>query len=99
MEKYVDNNINLCLTRISEYTDKMFDLMIKAYEAKSKESKEKPKIEVFNYKNEDEFVNVNDIKYQEQKRTMGNLVAETAIEIYHLYSAKVLEEEVSENNK
>ena len=49
MEKYVDNNINLCLTRIDEYTDIMFDRMIKAYKARSEKSTEKPKIEVINY--------------------------------------------------
>ena len=86
MEKYVDNNINLCLTRIDEYTDIMFDRMIKAYKARSEKSTEKPKIEVINYEEDDE--NENNNKNKEKKRTMGNLVAKTAIDIYNHYSQK-----------
>ena len=86
MEKYVDNNINLCLTRIDEYTDIMFDRMIKAYKARSEKSTEKPKIEVINYEEDDE--NDNNNKNKEKKRTMGNLVAKTAIDIYNHYSQK-----------
>ena len=44
MEKYVDNNINLCLTKIDEYTDIMFDRMMQAYRARSEQSVDKPKI-------------------------------------------------------
>ena len=84
MEKYVDNNINLCLTRIDEYTDIMFDRMIKAYKARSEKSVDKPKIEVINYEDDDE----GNKKTKEKKRTMGNLVAKTAIEIYNQYSQK-----------
>ena len=86
MEKYVDNNINLCLTKIDEYTDIMFDKMIKAYRARSEKSKDKPRIEIINYEEEEDI----DIKAKskEKKRTMGNLVAKTAIEIYNQYSKK-----------
>jgi hypothetical protein len=85
MEKYVDSNINLCLTRIDEYTDIMFNAMIKAYKAKSEKSPDKPKIEIINYEEDEDTV---EIKKKEKKRTMGNLVAKTAIEIYNQYSQK-----------
>ena len=85
MEKYVDNNINLCLTRIDEYTDIMFNAMIKAYKAKSEKSPDKPKIEIINYEEDEDTV---ETKKKEKKRTMGNLVAKTAIEIYNQYSQK-----------
>ena len=85
MEKYVENNINLCLTRIDEYTDIMFDKMIKAYNAKSQTSTDKPKIEIINYEEDEDTV---ETKNKEKKRTMGNLVAKTAIEIYNQYSQK-----------
>ena len=87
MEKYVDNNINLCLTKIDDYTDIMFDKMMQAYKLKSAQSKEKPKIEVINY-DEDEDTIEDKNKKKEKKRTMGNLVAKTAIEIYNQYSQK-----------
>ena len=45
MEKYVDNNINLCLTKIDDYTDIMFDKMMQAYKLRSAQSKDKPKME------------------------------------------------------
>ena len=85
MEKYVDSNINLCLTRIDEYTDIMFKAMIKAYTAKSEKSPDKPKIEIINYEEDEDTV---ETKKKEKKRTMGNLVAKTAIEIYNQYSQK-----------
>ena len=85
MEKYVDSNINLCLTRIDEYTDIMFNAMIKAYQAKSEKSPDKPKIEIINYEEDEDTV---ETKKKEKKRTMGNLVAKTAIEIYNQYSQK-----------
>ena len=87
MEKYVDNNINLCLTKIDEYTDIMFDRMMQAYRARSEQSVDKPKIEVINY-DEDEDIIENKNKKKEKKRTMGNLVAKTAIDIYNHYSQK-----------
>ena len=87
MEKYVDNNINLCLTKIDEYTDIMFDRMMQAYRARSEQSVDKPKIEVINYE-EDEDIIEDKNKKKEKKRTMGNLVAKTAIEIYNQYSQK-----------
>ena len=87
MEKYVDNNINLCLTKIDEYTDIMFDRMMQAYRARSEQSVDKPKIEVINY-DEDEDTIEDKNKKKEKKRTMGNLVAKTAIDIYNHYSQK-----------
>ena len=87
MEKYVDNNINLCLTKIDEYTDIMFDRMMQAYRARSEQSVDKPKIEVINY-DEDEDIIEDKNKKKEKKRTMGNLVAKTAIDIYNHYSQK-----------
>ena len=87
MEKYVDNNINLCLTKIDEYTDIMFDRMMQAYRARSEQSVDKPKIEVINYE-EDEDIIEDKNKKKEKKRTMGNLVAKTAIDIYNHYSQK-----------
>ncbi len=87
MEKYVDNNINLCLTKIDEYTDIMFDRMMQAYRARSEQSVDKPKIEVINY-DEDEDIIEDKNKKKEKKRTMGNLVAKTAINIYNHYSQK-----------
>ena len=87
MEKYVDNNINLCLTKIDDYTDIMFDKMMQAYKLRSAQSKDKPKIEVINYDEDDDTVEDKN-KKKEKKRTMGNLVAKTAIEIYNQYSQK-----------
>ena len=87
MEKYVDNNINLCLTKIDDYTDIMFDKMMQAYKLRSAKSKDKPKIEVINYDEDDDTVEDKN-KKKEKKRTMGNLVAKTAIEIYNQYSQK-----------
>jgi len=87
MEKYVDNNINLCLTKIDDYTDIMFDRMMQAYRARSEQSVDKPKIEVINY-DEDEDIIEDKNKKKEKKRTMGNLVAKTAINIYNHYSQK-----------
>ena len=89
MEKYVDNNINLCLTKIDEYTDIMFDRMMQAYKARSEKSQDKPKIEVINYDEEDSnMIDDKKKKKKKKKRTMGNLVAKTAIEIYNHYSQK-----------
>ena len=87
MEKYVDNNINLCLTKIDDYTDIMFDRMMQAYKLRSAQSKDKPKIEVINYDEDDDAIEDKN-KKKEKKRTMGNLVAKTAIEIYNQYSQK-----------
>ena len=87
MEKYVDNNINLCLTKIDEYTDIMFDRMMQAYKARSEQSVDKPKIEVINYDEDDDTIEDKN-KKKEKKRTMGNLVAKTAIDIYNHYSQK-----------
>ena len=93
MEKYADNNINLCLTRIDDYTDIMFEKMTKAYKARSEKSTDKPKIEIIEYEDDEEIEakekeekekkeGKESKEKKEKKRTMGNLVAKTAIEIY-----------------
>jgi vacuole morphology and inheritance protein 14 len=99
MEKYADNNINLCLTRIDDYTDIMFEKMTKAYKARSEKSTDKPKIEIIEYLDDEEYAQKEKEEQEkkegkvgnekkEKKRTMGNLVAKTAIEIYNQYSQK-----------
>ena len=99
MEKYADNNINLCLTRIDDYTDIMFEKMTKAYKARSEKSTDKPKIEIIEYEDDEEIEakekeekekkeGKESKEKKEKKRTMGNLVAKTAIEIYNQYSQK-----------
>ena len=87
MQKYAENNINLCLTKIDSYTDIMFDKMMQAYRQRAGQIKDKPKIEVINY-DEDEDTVEDKNKKKEKKRTMGNLVAKSAIEIYNQYSQK-----------
>ena len=99
MEKYADNNINLCLTKIDDYTDIMFEKMTKAYKARSEKSTDKPKIEIIEYEDDEEIEakekeekekkeGKESKEKKEKKRTMGNLVAKTAIEIYNQYSQK-----------
>ena len=98
MKKYVEKNINLCLTRIDDYTDKMFNIMKKAYNDESKKSKEHPKIQEIPYDDEEEEATKGkegEQKKEEEKKdnpkqktTMGNIVAKTAIEIYNAYSKK-----------
>ena len=92
MKKYVEKNINLCLTTITEYTDLMFKAMKNAYNAESQKSKDKPKIQEISYDDEEEEQPQQEKedkdKKPEKKYTMGNIVAKTAIDIYNQYSKK-----------
>ena len=102
MEKYVKKNINFCLTRINCSTDKMFRIMIFAYNQESQKSKEKPKIQQLNYeKKEKEYQQCNNIKknYKNKENqidekkfkptsNLGDLISKTAVEIYKQYSKK-----------
>ena len=54
MKKYVEKNINLCLTSITDYTELMFQAMIKSYNDESQKSKDKPKIQEIPYDDEEE---------------------------------------------
>jgi len=45
MRDYAKKNINLCLTKIDEYTDKMFKAMKEAYNKESQKTANKPKIQ------------------------------------------------------
>lgn len=54
MKEYAEKNINLCLTRIDDYTDKMFGILVDSYRKEAQNSKDKPKIEVIDYDLEDE---------------------------------------------
>ena len=98
MKEYAKKNINLCLARIDDYTDKMFNIMKKSYEEESKKSKEHPKIQEIPYDDEEEEAKKGkegEKGKEEEKKDkpkqntkMGNIVAKTAIEIYNLYSKK-----------
>jgi len=102
MKNYVKKNINLCLTRIDCSTDKMFGVMIFAYNQESQKSKEKPKIQLLNYeKKEKEYRQYNNIKknYKNKENqidekkfkptsNLGDLISKTAAEIYKPYSIK-----------
>ena len=79
MRDYAKKNINLCLTRIDDYTDKMHKKMIEAYQKESQKTKDKPTIAVIEYDSEDD---------KKDKKKMGDLVAKTAIDIYNQYSKK-----------
>lgn len=79
MRDYAKKNINLCLTRIDDYTDKMYKKMIEAYQKDSQKTKDKPTIAVIEYDSEDD---------KKDKKKMGDLVAKTAIDIYNQYSKK-----------
>lgn len=79
MRDYAKKNINLCLTRIDDYTDKMYKKMIEAYQKESQKTKDKPTIAVIEYDSEDD---------KKDKKKMGDLVAKTAIDIYNQYSKK-----------
>jgi len=79
MRDYAKKNINLCLTRIDDYTDKMHKKMIEAYQKESQKAKDKPTIAVIEYDSEDD---------KKDKKKMGDLVAKTAIDIYNQYSKK-----------
>ena len=93
MRDYAKKNINLCLTKIDEYTDKMFKAMKEAYNKESQKTADKPKIQEIPYDDEEDEEPKNDNKKEEKKEkekkyTMGNLVAKTAIDIYNQYSKK-----------
>ena len=93
MRDYAKKNINLCLTKIDEYTDKMFKAMKEAYNKESQKTADKPKIQEIPYDDEEDEEPKNDNKKEkkkekEKKYTMGNLVAKTAIDIYNQYSKK-----------
>ena len=91
MQKYVQKNINLCLTRIDDYTDIMFKAMKEAYSKESQKSKEQPKIQEIPYEDEEEDdkdKQKNDKNKPKQQTQMGNIVAKTAIEIYNQFSKK-----------
>ena len=79
MRDYAKKNINLCLTRIDDYTDKMYKKMIEDYQKESQKTKDKPTIAVIEYDSEDD---------KKDKKKMGDLVAKTAIDIYNQYSKK-----------
>lgn len=93
MRDYAKKNINLCLTKIDDYTDKMFKAMKEAYNKESQKTADKPKIQEIPYDDEEDEEPKNDNKKEEKKEkekkyTMGNLVAKTAIDIYNQYSKK-----------
>ena len=93
MRDYAKKNINLCLTKIDDYTDKMFKAMKEAYNKESQKTADKPKIQEIPYDDEEDEKPKNDNKKEEKKEkekkyTMGNLVAKTAIDIYNQYSKK-----------
>ena len=96
MRQYAKKNINLCLCKIDDYTDKMFKCMKDAYNQESEKSTEKPKIQEIPYDDEEETQKTPNEQTQEKpapktpmkKTTMGDLVAKTAIEIYNQYSKK-----------
>ena len=88
MRSYAKKNINLCLTRIDDYTDKMFKAMKGAYEEEAKNSKDQPKIQEVPYDEEEEGNADQNQQKKEKSHIMGNIVAKTAIEIYNQYSKK-----------
>ncbi len=80
MRDYAKKNINLCLTKIDDYTDKMFKAMKEAYNKESQKTADKPKIQEIPYDDEEDEEPKNDNKKEEKKEkekkyTMGNLVA------------------------
>jgi len=82
MKKYIENNINLCLTRIANYTDTMYKILIHSYKEYGKSKKKnKPKIQLIEYETDEEYRKNN-------KNQIGDLVWEKAISIYNLYSKK-----------
>ena len=81
MKKYVENNINLCLTRIDNYTDTMYKKLMLTFIKESKLSKNKPEIQLVEYETEKEIRER--LKYQ-----IGDLVSESALRIYNSHSKK-----------
>ena len=98
MKKYVEKNINLCLTIIDDYTDIMFKRMKDTYNKESQKSAEHPNIQEIPYDDEENEKEKEKKKEDEnkpkQQTKMGNLVAKTAIDIYNRYSKK---ESISSN--
>jgi len=88
MKEFAEKNINLCLTRIDDYTDKMFKILKDSYEKESQKSKDKPKIQIIDYDFDEEDDKGKEKKDKKKKRQMGDLISKTAIEIYNLYSKK-----------
>lgn len=99
MMNYVKKNINLCLIKINDNTDKMYEMMIFSYNQESQKSKEKPKIQQLIYEKEyQSYYNFkknykkkeNQIDGKKFKSTinLGDLISKTAVEIYKLYSKK-----------
>jgi hypothetical protein len=77
MKKYVEKNINLVLTRIDDYTDKMFKIMKDSYNEESQKSKDKPKIQTIKY------------EYEENEEfSFKEIITKTAIDIFKIYSKK-----------
>ena len=77
IKEYVNKNINLCVTRIDDYTDKMFAVFDKVYKENTKDpNKNHCKFQIVEYN-------------EEGNMEMGNTVAKTAIEIYNFYSKSV----------
>jgi hypothetical protein len=77
MKKYVEKNINLVLTRIDDYTDKMFKIMKDSYNEESQKSKDKPKIQTRKY------------EYEENEEfSFKEIITKTAIDIFKIYSKK-----------
>ena len=82
MKKYIENNINLCLTRIANYTDTMYKILIKTYrESGNNKKKHKMEIQLIEYETDEEYRKNN-------KNQIGDLVWEKAINIYNSYSKR-----------
>jgi len=82
MKKYVENNINLCLTRIDNYTDTMYKKLMITFIKESKMSRNKPEIHLIEYETEKEI-------RERLKNQIGDLVSESALKIYNSHSKKV----------
>ncbi len=67
MRDYAKKNINLCLTIIDDYTDKMFKAMKEAYNKESQKTADKPKIQEIPYDDEEDEEPKNDNKKEEKK--------------------------------
>ena len=81
MKKYVENNINLCLTRIDNYTDTMYKKLMITFIKESKISKNKPEIYLIEYETEKEI-------REKLKNQIGDLISESALKIYNSHSKK-----------
>lgn len=72
IKEYINKNINLCVARIDDYTDIMFNIFEKIY-LNENINKGQCKFQVVDYN-------------EEGNMEMGNHVAKTAIQIYNYYS-------------